>query len=598
MTDTETERNLIKEIIDNKDETGLKLGQTYCLISASWFFSWQRYVQYNSTFNILSEPRPGPINNSELLDDFGDLKAEVAEVYHFVVIPKPAWNLLHSWYQGGPLIERLCVSSRGKPVVEYRKLRIGVIWSAHPETVVVRRFSKSTTAEQFLDEMGKEMKWNPKRIRLIDFYQARRMNINSRDRWNKSLEEAQIVDKQYLLIEEMDEDGSWPNEHIYANLKKKSFPNPFLNHVPGTDGPTDVNIKNHDSENLLETAKFSDIQICGVRLHKAILETRAPGCISFLLENQQKIPKDVIDLFIEYVYTDRLKEIPTNQVLCGLLKLSKDTGFSSLESLCQKLLMDGLTKRIAFETLSFCVDNNFTQEIDWIIWFIGKNKPAPTTEWLVKMASSNPIILTKAISELASPVHQKPNLNELITRNQNGILNDFENLLTSGIYSDFTLKLYSTKFHLHSCILYKWKFFSILKHSNIHQPQTEIPIDTFRKILRFVYCGKTDGLTLTDATWVLSMKEYYLLENDSQLVKTCEEIISQLSSKDWIEGYQLALVLGEASLLEKSKDVSVAVEPRQVMKILDKKNAENMSLRAQIKSLENQIRTMKESKTK
>jgi len=219
-TDREREKRLVKEIIEQSDATGLQPGEVYCLIYINWWTSWQRYVQYNQSYAYsLTAERPGPIDNSNLLDAAGDLKVEVSERYHFIFIPKAAWDLLFSWYQGGPLIDRVCIKSWNQTTIELRKLKLSVIWSRQPKNIVIRSFSKSTPVETFLEEMRKEMKWNRKNIRLIDFYQARRTSTIARERWNKSLEECQIMDKQYVLIEERKKDGTWPNDNIYKHLQ-------------------------------------------------------------------------------------------------------------------------------------------------------------------------------------------------------------------------------------------------------------------------------------------------------------------------------------------------------------------------------------------
>jgi ubiquitin carboxyl-terminal hydrolase 4/11/15 len=233
-TDAQREKRRIKSLITHHDQIGLKEGSSYCLISARWWSQWQHYVQYNSL--SYQGERPGPIENDFLLDAEGELRTtEIQERYHFHFLPKEAWDLLHSWYGGGPMIERFCIRSWNTLTIELKKYKLQVIWSRKPKEIVTKSFGKSTTIKTFLDEMHKTMKWNPKNIRVIDFYQARRTSVIHPERWNRTLEECQIMDKQYVLIEEMKKNGTWPHEKLYKHLQA---PQSYYEAPPSPPGQT------------------------------------------------------------------------------------------------------------------------------------------------------------------------------------------------------------------------------------------------------------------------------------------------------------------------------------------------------------------------
>lgn len=58
--------------------------------------------------------------------------------------------------------------------------------------------------------------------------------------------------------------------------------------------------------------------------------------------------------------------------------------------------------------------------------------------------------------------------------------NILENLFLSSEFSDFEINFNEKKFKSHICILQDWKFFEILKYSDIHEPEVEMPVETFR----------------------------------------------------------------------------------------------------------------------
>jgi len=248
----EAQRSLLNQILVPCDSKcpGQVPGEVYCLLSKQWWNSWKNYIQNENS------PHPGPIDNSSLLDKDGDIKIETDTncginfgIPPYVIIPLSAWNSLHEWYGGGPTIDRQCIylPRSNRRFLETRKLRLGVVWSAKPDQVLARRYSRSITVNQFIEDMRKEMKFDPKRIRLIDYWNFRPRAIDPKD-WNKTLDEVQINSnqQQYVLIEEMDAHGNWPNEKLYSGLERY----PVFQDVPGTDRrPKFSETKRVDSEN-------------------------------------------------------------------------------------------------------------------------------------------------------------------------------------------------------------------------------------------------------------------------------------------------------------------------------------------------------------
>jgi hypothetical protein len=77
-----------------------KATDVFCFISKRW---WDRWFDYTSDNNV---PRPGPIDNSDLVVFGSVLRADLQKDVDYLCISPDQWNLLHSWYGGGQKIAR------------------------------------------------------------------------------------------------------------------------------------------------------------------------------------------------------------------------------------------------------------------------------------------------------------------------------------------------------------------------------------------------------------------------------------------------------------------------------------------------------------
>lgn len=96
----------------------LKAGDTWYLVSATWFKQWATFCQgANDAPSSDVQGNVGPIDNSDLLDIESDhsvgqpsLAPDRREQIHFELVPAEAWNLLASWYGvSGPVLPRHCI---------------------------------------------------------------------------------------------------------------------------------------------------------------------------------------------------------------------------------------------------------------------------------------------------------------------------------------------------------------------------------------------------------------------------------------------------------------------------------------------------------
>jgi len=103
-----------------------------------------------------------------------------------------------------------------------------------------------------------------------------------------------------------------------------------------------------------------------------------------------------------------------------------------------------------------------------------------------------------------------------------------EKLFKSGDLSDLEFSFRSTEFKLHCCVLSNWKYLDQLKNSKIHDPGNDFPVETFRKMILWFYTKKLDTISTDDAGWILTMKEFYLLDDECLLVRFCHDLVSDL----------------------------------------------------------------------
>ena len=101
-------------------------------------------------------------------------------------------------------------------------------------------------------------------------------------------------------------------------------------------------------------------------------------------------------------------------------------------------------------------------------------------EFATKLVMIDPLLMSAVVSEIATPFLDKP---PVIVSNPS-LIQVAESLLSSGSYSDFTLKVGTKSFKLHKCILATWDYYNhVMKYSDgYHEHHTEMPLSTFQKV--------------------------------------------------------------------------------------------------------------------
>jgi ubiquitin carboxyl-terminal hydrolase 4/11/15 len=213
----QNERLAIKSILDN---VHYKEGDKWYLIPVKWWEAWRAYVGYedeNRSEIGNGEPlryaqKPGPVDNSELLDEDGKLKRGLMEQEHYVLLPQRAWNYIINRYSGGPEISRdmISVGITQQKQVEVYPLTFKVIKqssSSQTEQFDVE-ISKTSTVKKLLNKIASVMYVPPHKTRLWvesdDGTGFRQLNPS-----DDSIEDSRLCDGSKIIAEsKMTED--WP----------------------------------------------------------------------------------------------------------------------------------------------------------------------------------------------------------------------------------------------------------------------------------------------------------------------------------------------------------------------------------------------------
>ncbi|XP_069760277.1 ubiquitin carboxyl-terminal hydrolase 15-like isoform X6 [Narcine bancroftii] len=160
---------------------------------------------------------PGPIDNSGLLKD-GDsqaLKEHLIDELDYILVPTEGWNKLVSWYglteSQEPIARK--VVEQGMFVkhckVEVYLTELKLCENGNMNSVITRRFSKADIIDTIEKEMRKLFSIpDEKEIRLWNKYMSNTFEpLNKPD---STIQDAGLYQGQVLVIEQKNEDGTWP----------------------------------------------------------------------------------------------------------------------------------------------------------------------------------------------------------------------------------------------------------------------------------------------------------------------------------------------------------------------------------------------------
>ncbi|XP_038668234.1 ubiquitin carboxyl-terminal hydrolase 4 isoform X1 [Scyliorhinus canicula] len=228
VPDLESQKNEIGNLL----KTALKKGDSWFLIDSRWFKQWKKYVGFDSwdTYNVGERGMfPGPIDNSGLFTavESQALKEHLIDELDYVLVPTEAWNKLVNWYAcvvgQEPIVRK--VVEHGMFVkhckVEVYLLELKLCENNNMENVVTRHFSKADTIDTIEKEMRKLFNISVgKETRLWNRYMT-----NTYEQLNKpdsTVQDAGLYQGQVLVIEQKNDDGTWPRQTSQANKGRKT----------------------------------------------------------------------------------------------------------------------------------------------------------------------------------------------------------------------------------------------------------------------------------------------------------------------------------------------------------------------------------------
>lgn len=96
---------------------------------------------------------PDAIDNSDIITgayQSSELRQNLEEGTHFVIVTAQSWNLLHTWYGGGPAITRTAVMeglapNTKRPRVMLYPMKLEVCWSGKPLEIKTLEAEKSVS---------------------------------------------------------------------------------------------------------------------------------------------------------------------------------------------------------------------------------------------------------------------------------------------------------------------------------------------------------------------------------------------------------------------------------------------------------------------
>ncbi|KAI3366846.1 hypothetical protein L3Q82_009501, partial [Scortum barcoo] len=214
--DLDTQRGEVAALL----KTQLRKGDTWYLVDSHWFKQWKKYVGYDSWDKYQMGDQnvyPGPVDNSGLLRD-GDvlaIKEHLIDELDYILVPTEGWNKLVSWYgltDGQEPIARKVVE-QGMFVkhckVEVYLTELKLCEDSNMDNVITRRFSKADTIDMIEKEMRKLFSIpDEKETRLWNRYMSNTFEpLNKPD---STIQDAGLYQGQVLVIEQKNEDGTWP----------------------------------------------------------------------------------------------------------------------------------------------------------------------------------------------------------------------------------------------------------------------------------------------------------------------------------------------------------------------------------------------------
>ncbi|XP_010455453.1 PREDICTED: ubiquitin carboxyl-terminal hydrolase 10 [Camelina sativa] len=203
----EEEKRIVSELT-TESENHLKEGNLYFVISKRWNTSWQKYVDQSSG-ESLEASRPGPIDNSDIIESEGDtndpqLRRLLVEGEDYVLVPQEGitWSYISFRYSGGPSIARkmICQGFHTRSYsVEVYPLCL-MLTDGRDESRTAIRLGKQASVRELYEKVCAVTGVAQEKAQIWDYFDKRKNGLLYPSS-NRSLEESRLQMDQDILLE-------------------------------------------------------------------------------------------------------------------------------------------------------------------------------------------------------------------------------------------------------------------------------------------------------------------------------------------------------------------------------------------------------------
>lgn len=229
---TAEEERAAVDSLTRQAEANVKTGDLRYLVSQSWWNNWQSYVGLprhgDNDTDMPSQPtnRPGEIDNSKLVleetisgSEEPELQRTLREGEDYALVPEEVWRRLYGWYKGGPVISRkvICEDPNSKRyIVDVYPLRLKLIDERDSSERIIQ-ISRKAKVHELYQLVCSLISVEQSKLHIWDHFQ--KMKVKKLTNFNETLEEAQLMMDQEILLE-ISADDTWSSD-----LSTRSFNN-------------------------------------------------------------------------------------------------------------------------------------------------------------------------------------------------------------------------------------------------------------------------------------------------------------------------------------------------------------------------------------
>ena len=198
-------------------------GDTWCLLDKTWY---KDVVKFLDT----ADDDPGPIDNTPLFkEDKSDIRDHLVHEMDYKLVPEEAWTLLVQQFglaDGEQSVKRKVIV-QGMFIkqfkVEVYLTEFNLADQSNMEETVRMKFSKADTLDKVMTAMKEQFDIpEDKETRLWNIYTSNTYEMLSR--LDNTIQDAGLFSGQLIIIEQMNNDGSWPRQRNFLRSGKQDPP--------------------------------------------------------------------------------------------------------------------------------------------------------------------------------------------------------------------------------------------------------------------------------------------------------------------------------------------------------------------------------------